>query len=644
MRRTLRTVGAIAAIAGLAGAIWYFVSDEAAPAPHETGLPAARLAAPTPDPREQFATPYRNVKPGVKYVGDAACAVCHTDIDKSYHAHPMGRSAAWTRTAPAIEKYDAGAKNPIAAQGYEIAVTSANGTVRHAMRSTQRPDLPPYDVSSDVAIGSGAHGRSYLTIDAGSAWQSPASWYTNGAHWDVSPGYDLAIGARRPVRAECLFCHVDRVEPLPGSANRFREPLFPIQASIGCERCHGPGELHCQERENGVPAAKPDTSLVNPKDLPLDLKLDVCRQCHLQGQSQTLRPGRQIFEFRPGLPLAQFIAVYTKHPDLGSQGTKSVGQFEQMVASACFQGGKLDCTSCHDPHMKPAAASADAHYRTRCLNCHENRGCNAPQPLRAAKNDSCMTCHMPRGDSASIVHASVTDHTVARKPKLKESPKRASADVVPLLAFRPGPHAPPADAQERDLGIALARLGNAIPAGPDGVRSLVMLFAEKRLTPAIVAHPDDADAWLGLSMVASHRGELRKALALAKNAIVANPTSDYLRNGLAEAALAADDLPLALEVTSQLVEQNPRAPDYLHARAEVKLRLRDWAGAEADCRAALAIHPLIPKARLLLAAARLHQNDPAGAKAEAEVADALATAPGAKAAFRDWFARQRATD
>src|SRR5260370_19135382 len=44
------------------------------------------------DPRLTFATPYRNVRPDVKYVGDAACVRCHARQRKTYRKHPMGLS------------------------------------------------------------------------------------------------------------------------------------------------------------------------------------------------------------------------------------------------------------------------------------------------------------------------------------------------------------------------------------------------------------------------------------------------------------------------------------------------------------------------------------------------------------------------
>src|SRR5262245_57264417 len=44
------------------------------------------------DPRVSYPGPYRNVRPEVRYVGDAACAGCHPMRSEGFHRHPMGRS------------------------------------------------------------------------------------------------------------------------------------------------------------------------------------------------------------------------------------------------------------------------------------------------------------------------------------------------------------------------------------------------------------------------------------------------------------------------------------------------------------------------------------------------------------------------
>src|SRR5581483_4419862 len=89
-RVALAVLAAVAAAAG----VWYgFFRTGSVGPPPEGAQPAPD--PPPPDPRLTFPTPFRNVRPDVPYVGDAACAPCHQDIDRSYHADPMGRSAAF---------------------------------------------------------------------------------------------------------------------------------------------------------------------------------------------------------------------------------------------------------------------------------------------------------------------------------------------------------------------------------------------------------------------------------------------------------------------------------------------------------------------------------------------------------------------
>src|SRR6202023_38915 len=63
--------------------------------------PPAAPAQADDDPPRTYPTPYRNVSPEVRYVGDAACAGCHADQARTYRQHPMGRSF-----APVAERLD----------------------------------------------------------------------------------------------------------------------------------------------------------------------------------------------------------------------------------------------------------------------------------------------------------------------------------------------------------------------------------------------------------------------------------------------------------------------------------------------------------------------------------------------------------
>lgn len=47
-------------------------------------------------------SPWKNARPDVKYVGDAACVRCHGEIAGTFGRHPMGRSLAPIESAPTV--------------------------------------------------------------------------------------------------------------------------------------------------------------------------------------------------------------------------------------------------------------------------------------------------------------------------------------------------------------------------------------------------------------------------------------------------------------------------------------------------------------------------------------------------------------
>jgi predicted CXXCH cytochrome family protein len=637
MTSSLKRIVAVLLVFAMGIGIWYFAIRDNETIPTKL----ADSTEPAPDPRLAFQTIFRNVKPDVKYVGDARCASCHGTIDQTYHQHPMGRSAFLGGKAESLEKLDAKHHNPLRTESHTLSVAEREGRVFHRMTAndSKASNIPAYEIPIDLAIGSGTRGRSYLTLDRGALWQSPISWFTDDDRWNVSPGFQIGDGGRRPITPECLFCHVDQTVPVPHAKNRYEKILLG-QAHIGCERCHGPGELHVAERTANANAIALDTSIVNPKHLTPDLQMDICRQCHLLGEQRVTHFGRDLWDYRPGLPLSQFLNVFVRHPDWADQ-QRSVGQFEQMERSVCFtkSGGKMTCTSCHDPHERPEAKLKDVTFRNRCLTCHTDRGCNQPLTVRNTKNDSCIACHMPRRDSTSIAHAAVTDHHIPRNAAATPvigKPANIRPGMLPLIAYPSGPHGPSEDAIERNLGVALSSKLLTLGTNRASIQSVASLAA-RYLDGATSRKPADAVAWQGLSSAFAMLGERDRRLQSIRKAAELTPDSEEVLLALAETEIFMGHVSEALAAVEKLICLNPSAIEYRLTRASIYYIARDWSAAEASCREAIAINPMNAESHIL----RAMNLDALGkrdeAQKEADIAFALERNPEVQKQYRSWF-------
>jgi Tetratricopeptide repeat len=640
---TLRPMVWAAAVVGLVllAAWWAFDRKQTVtPPPPETVMDP-----PPPDPRLTFATPIRNVKPHVAYVGDKACITCHDKICESYHKHPMGRSAALSVQAVEIERYDVSARNPFSAlDRFEMRVEKQANRILHHIASKDKSGSKQaeYSLEASLAIGSGARGRSYLCVRDGSVWQSPVSWFSGKGVWDISPGYSSDAHFQRPITAACFYCHADRVEPIPNTMNRFKEPIFRTQANIGCERCHGPGELHVAERVDMAEVEGIDTSIVNPKHLEFTLREAVCQQCHLQGETRVLRRGRDLFEYRPGLPLELFVTVYQRHPNLVDYG-KSVGQFEQLSISKCFTAtkGKMGCTSCHNPHEAPTAEVKNTFFRGKCIDCHlkPQLECNAPFFDRAARADNCITCHMNRAPSTTIAHTAVTDHRILRDPAREPAHQVRPIPFgeVPVHQIKTGKYDDDPAEAERNLGIALSEMVASIPAGQGEVREMVLGMAEARLSEAVKRWPNDVAALEAQASVLGALGRHAEAVKVFKAILALVPDREQSLVRAVEPAALVGDYDFATICAAKAVELNPTSIEVRLLRARLLMTLKKYADAEADCRVALRENPTHCTSRVLLAISLHHQGDTRNA--QIELATALGMIRDAKheTALRNWF-------
>jgi hypothetical protein len=600
-------VASVAAAAAVLGGVW--ATRRGATTPADRRL--ARLVA---------ASPFRNVGPGVGYVGDAACARCHADVAESYRAHPMGQSVATVdaatnagpRAAPAGAEFDAG--------GYHYTVERRGGRLIHR---EQRFDAGEHVASVEAAVtyalGSGERGYSFLVERDGFVAQSPVAWYAQERRYDVAPGYsEQNFHFERVILRACLSCHVDGPRPAGSAYNHYTTPLN--LRPIGCERCHGPGGLHV--RQPSVGPGGLDPTIVNPRQLAPALRESVCEQCHLQGADRVLRAGRKEWDFRPGLPLDEFVAVFVEPRTSG--GSRAVGQVEQMHASRCYagSGGALGCISCHDPHRRPAPAERVEHYRSSCLACHETRGCRLSESDRRARqaDDSCIDCHMPRRGTKDIAHTAMTDHLIPRSetadaPEATADRRSRGAATDPVVRFRSGRAGGPSGVEaDRDLGIALFH--SAREHWRQGGATDLARRASVLLNAALAEWPDDVPALEAKAHLLWMRGRTAEARDTFRAGMALERDNERLLEGAAALAGATGRRDEAVALLVRAVAVNPYCADYPRRLAVLHAEAGRWAESAGAARAALGLDISLVEAWIALVVSQTRLGDLAAAQNE----------------------------
>jgi predicted CXXCH cytochrome family protein len=578
-------------------------------------------------------SPYMNTRPDVKYVGDAACIRCHADIADTYRRHPMGRSLAPIEASLSTRAFGTDPPERFEARGLEYSIEDKGGHLIHreARRDPDGRIIAENQAEIRYVLGSGKQALGFLIDRDGFLFESPVTFYVHERRWGLSPGYEKRNRHfHRPVLADCLFCHTNRVERAPGAVNRYQSPIFRGHA-IGCERCHGPGELHLSRPTvvDGI-----DRTIVNPADLEPAARDAVCEQCHLIGRRRVVRAGMRSEDYRPGLPFQQFWAVFVT--PAGAGDNRFAGQVEQMHESRCFRTsqGQLGCTSCHDPHDRPAPEARAAYFRDRCLECHADRGCRLPEKVRLERGagDDCTACHMPQLNTSNNAHLATTDHRILRDiaAAANTRPNRAAAEgrlesFVNFHAALMGER--DRAAAERDRGVAFCR---------DGREGAAM--ALPLLEAALARHPEDVIAWESKAAALQQLGRYEESVAAYSEALSRDPTRESALEGAADVTARTGRQSEAVALWRRAIAVNPWRPHYYSELARAAARLGDWPAVTESCRQALSLQPFDVEVRRRLVQGHLRGGDIAVAQGEFETL--LRFQPEERDALVRWYASQ----
>lgn len=366
----------------------------------------------------------------VQYVGMETCRTCHEGVYQTYIQTGMGKSFDHATRGKSAADFG---HNPIYDKDldfwykpfwqndslYIMEYRVEAGDTTH--RRTQKVDY---------IVGSGQHTNSHIYSTNGYIYQAPVTFYTQKKQWDLAPGFEKGASSRfnRLIEIECMSCH----NGLPNFVANSQNKYLSVKTGIDCERCHGPGGLHVQQKRAGniVDTSKgPDYTIVNPRRLSTELQNNICQRCHLQGIA-VLNDGKTFYDFRPGMKLSEVMNVFMPQYEGARDKMIMASHVERMKKSECYvSSGKMSCITCHDPHVS-VKFTPNAQYINACIKCHGKQDkvqCTESPTVRAQKNDNCVTCHMPSNGSIDIPHVAVTDHFIRKRPMADTLEKKITA-------------------------------------------------------------------------------------------------------------------------------------------------------------------------------------------------------------------------
>lgn len=508
---------------------------------------------------------YLNTALDVKYVGTEACRDCHEEIYNVYIESQTGRSMSRMNSSNIIEEFPQ----------KEAVYDSSRNFYYEMIRLDDSFYQKEYRLDDDgnivherveeaqYIIGSGKDLRMYFYQDNGMYYQLPLTWYVHENRWDMSPGYSEFNNVRfsRYVSPMCFSCHNGHMELSTTANNRYNGK---IHLGIGCEDCHGPGDLHVRQenKEDIILPNENAVTIVNPPKLSPQRRIDVCQQCHLEGQAWALNGDNTWFDFRPGMLLKTHRSVYSPS-DVIKEAFRVANSAYRLSLSRCFEGSHstMTCDLCHDPHRMNITMTVD-YNRQNCQKCHP------PQSLPGAKSrfahsdtDNCIPCHMKSTGTENTLHGvKNTDHWIrvnAEEDSINWKSLREISKDNPVTSLV-------ADINNEDEDSYIRKGMAYFEFWKD--KSIITAYLDSALhylTEGLKISANNATGYYFLGRVRYYRKEFSSAVLALKNSIALRPENADSYLYLGQNYVELDSLELAIENFRKANDLLPDEPEYL---------------------------------------------------------------------------------
>ena len=507
---------------------------------------------------------FLNQGPEVKYVGRDQCKLCHLGIFETFAGTGMGRSFYPLTAETAVEDFTGNNQLVVQTKGVHYRMYERGGRYyqRQYLLDSRGREFAVDERQLVYVIGSNNHGRGYVTLQGDGMFQAPVCWDPTETMWMLCPGFEYDNSHfSREIGYTCFFCHNGRMELVQGERNRYREP---IPHGIGCERCHGPGQLHVERYlgGGGTPKRRADLAIVNPRRLPPEERIQVCFQCHLGDSSATervVRHGRTLDSFRPGQPLSQVVVPF-RYAEPTEFDFGIAAQADRLILSRCYteSGGRLECLTCQDPHVTVYRKDRPSDFfREKCLGCHRPDDCAAPQQERGRTEpvDDCVSCHLRRAEPVDRRYARFTDHWIRRDVELTERDRRTTYELEPVFpeAFAS------LSAGEQAYQRARANFLRALEA-PAEARPLLWGRAERSFRQALENGFDVAETWFFLGKVHMYEQQWTEAVDALETALKRDADHHDAAFALGQSLAALGEFARASAVFREMLTHNPDDP------------------------------------------------------------------------------------